>query len=296
MRWGLEGLIYLNLLLSLFFLGAAVIVSKLLINGLTVLRLPNIEGIREIFSYGIFAFASQLVGMAWQYADRILLAIFVSAGAIAYFSVPQDLTLRLLTLIAAAPTAVLMPKFAGLTDKNEMRRLYLQSTSLFLCFTLVIFVPVAVFIRDFLSLWVSPEFAKQSGLIALLFCASSIIRGAFLPYEALFRGIGRPQYYLIIITLTSLTVLGIGLLLIPKLGLLGAGYAICITPIYGIAAIAFTLIYLLKIRSLLLPIKLFVVPTVIGFICMSVALWLRSLHESSIGWFGMLGVLDLCLD
>jgi len=293
MRWGLEGLMYLNLLLSLFFLGAAIIVSKQLINGLTVLRLPNIEGIKEIFSYGIFAFASQLVGMAWQYTDRILLAIFVSAGAIAYFSVPQDMTLRLLTLIATAPAAVLMPKFAGTTDKNEMRRLYLQTTSLFLCFTLIIFVPVAVFIKDFLSLWVSPEFAKQSGLIALLFCASSIIRGAFLPYEALFRGIGRPQYYLIIISLSSLTVLGVGLLLIPKLGLLGAGYAICITPIYGIAAIAFTLIYLLKIRSLLLPIKLFIVPALIGFICMSIAIWIRSLHESAIGWLGMLGGVGL---
>ena len=288
MAWGLEGLIYLNLFLSLFFLVMVVVASKRLIAGLVVWRFPSREGIREVFGYGVYAFASQLVGMGWQYTDRILLGIFVSAGAIAYFSVPQDLVMRLLTLIAAAPAAVLMPKFAGVVNNDRLKQLYLQATSLFLCLSIIVFVPLAVFIKDFLSLWISPEFARQSGLIALLFCASSIIRGAFLPYEALFRGIGRPQYYLVIITLSSLTVLGMGLLLIPKLGLMGAGYAICITPLLGIAAVAFTLAYVLKVRTLFLPIKLFVIPTILGFACLGGGLWMRSLYYGDLGWFVMI--------
>lgn len=283
----LEGLMFLNLLLSLFFLAAALITSKRLIAGLVFWGLPSRQAIREVFGYGIYAFASQLVGIGWQYADRILLGVFVSASAIAYFSVPQDLVMRLLTLIAAAPAAALMPKFAGITDRDRLRELYMQSTSLFLCLTIIVFVPLAVFVKDFLNLWVSPDFAQQSGLIALLFCASSIIRGAFVPYEALFRGIGRPQYYLVIILMSSLTVLATGLLLIPKLGLQGAGYAICITPIWGIAAVTFTLFYLLKIRSLLLPIKLFVIPTIIGIVCLGGALWARDGLSDHLGWLEM---------
>jgi O-antigen/teichoic acid export membrane protein len=177
-----------------------------------------------------------------------------------------------------------MPRFAGISDPAELRRIYLQSTSMFLCFSIVVFVPLAVFFADFLKLWISGRFAQEGALIGFLLAASTIIRGAFLPYEALFRGIGRPQYCLAVTILSSTTVLLADLILIPRLGLLGAGYALCISPVWGIVAVIFTLVRILRLRSWMTPVRTLLLPALLGFGCLVVGLWVRRQLPEHFDW------------
>ncbi len=245
---GLAGLIQLNIVLGLFLLLAGPCVARRLVPGIRLLASPSRRGLREVFGYGVFAFLSRMVGSIWQHADKLLLGVFLGTEAVVYFAVPQQIALRVLGLCGTAG-GVLMPKFSSVRRRSELRRLWLLATRTLLYFSLAAFVPMTVLIREFLAMWVPPEigdFAVQGGTVAMIIAASCIIRGAFPPYETLFRGLGKPQYYLAVITLSSLTILLADLILIPTYGLTGAGVAYCISPVWGLAAIAFCWKRLLK--------------------------------------------------
>jgi len=69
---------------------AVVITARLLLPSLSI-RLSLVRaGLAEVSGYSFFVFLSQIVGMAWQHADRLLLGFFVGAGSVALFAVPRS--------------------------------------------------------------------------------------------------------------------------------------------------------------------------------------------------------------
>jgi O-antigen/teichoic acid export membrane protein len=287
--WGIMGLILWSAAAGLFLLAATVLLVKYLIPDLSLWQMPSRQGFREVFGYGVFAFLSQLLGLVWQYADRLLLGAFVGASAIAFFAVPQELAMRFLGLAAAAG-AVLFPKFSRTEDMKRIKVLYVQSTSALLFLTVMLFVPLAVLFPDFIRLWVSTGFAEESRHVAVIIAASCIIRGAFIPYEGLFRGIGKPQYYLVVIALSSMTVLLCDLVLIPRYGIRGAGYAFCLSPLWGVAAIVFAWHRVLRNASFGELFRCAGGPCLVGFAMLAVGCWMRSFCKPDIGWLAMIGL------
>jgi len=235
---GLVALVAWNLVVGVVFLFMTGGVALAMVPGLRIVAIPSLDGLREVFGYGLYAFLAQLVGMIWRYADRVLLAAFVGVGAVAQFAVPQQLVLRVLGLASAA-AAVLMPKFSACDKQSDLKSMYLHSTNVLLSVSVSIFVPLAVLMPDFLKLWVSSDFALVSGYVGTVLAASCLVRGAFMPYEALFRGLGKPQYYLVVVALASGTVLLADVALIPHVGIAGAAYAYAIAPVWGFGAIVF---------------------------------------------------------
>jgi O-antigen/teichoic acid export membrane protein len=148
-------------------------------------------------------------------------------------------------------------------------------------------VPLAVLMEDFLRLWISDDFATQSGFVATIVAASCLVRGAFLPYEALFRGLGKPQYYLVVVALASGTVLLTDLILIPRFGLAGAGYAYCLAPIWGFASICFVWFRILKMRNLPQLMTLVFGRMLIGLAVLAGCYWLHSLVDPVPTWIGL---------
>ena len=178
--YGLVGLILCDVAVGTLLLLTTAIMAAYIVPDFRLWRLPSGRGLREVFGYGVFAFLSQIFGLVWQYADRLLLGAFIGASAIAFFAVPQELAMRFLGLVGAAG-AVLFPKFSRTDDKQFIKTIYLQSTSALLSLTLLLFVPLAALFPDFIRLWVSPAFAKESGHIAVLIASSCLIRGRSSP-------------------------------------------------------------------------------------------------------------------
>jgi O-antigen/teichoic acid export membrane protein len=287
--YGLVGLVAWGALLSALVLVANVAVATTLVSGVRVWPGVSREGLREVFGYGVFVLAGQLFGLAWQYADRVILGAFVGTGAVALFAVPHELVFRVLAL-AGAGAAVLMPRFAGTQSEGDMTSLYLRSTAVFISLSVTLFVPFTVLVRDFLRLWISPDFAASAGPVAMLIAGSCLVRGAFLPYESLFRGIGRPQYYLFLVVLTSSTIVLLDLLLIPAYGLAGAGYSLCASPLWGLLAIVLTWRLLLRQKDYSVLVRVVLVPLALGFVCLALFFFLRRSLPPVLGWGGLFAV------
>jgi O-antigen/teichoic acid export membrane protein len=283
---GIYELVLWSVVTSLFTQIIHLFVARRLIPKIRLRPSPAKDGLKEVFGYGIFSLITNILGIVWGQADRLLLGALVNPAAVAYLSVPQQISFRGSTAVGSAG-AVLFPKFSSMEDRNQIQRLYLDATWIMLCATIVIFVPLTVLFPDFLRLWISPEFAKKSAWIGQVIAFSCIVRGAFVPYMELFKGLGKPQYLSILFFATGMTSLFVNLLLIPKFGLAGAGYCYLATVFWGFASIVFTWKHLLGMASLRPLLHATVIPIGLGLIVLVFAAIIRANIQEP-GWIGFI--------
>ena len=284
--YGLEGLVYSELILALIYVFVNYFITSTIFKKLWFLGKFSKALFKQIFSYSIYAALSQIIGLLWQYTDRILLGYFIGSAAIAYFSVPQQIIFKFLGVIAAG-SAVLFPKFSVDKINEDIKLIFKKYTLLFLMFSIILFSTLSLIIPEFLELWISPEFAAQSKDIAIILAISCMIRGAFPVYQNLFKGINKPVYNLYIIIASSLTILILDFILIPQFGLKGAGIAYLLSPLAGVVTIYFIYTKLFK-ESIRQPLLLLLVPLLIGYITFILGFYFKTYLNYQIGWVSMI--------
>ena len=234
----------------------------------------NEKDYKEIFSYGIFSFLSQIVGLVWQYCDNILLSIFIGPQAVSYFSIPMQVIGKVNSTISSG-FSVLFPKFAAEKNTTVIKSIYIKSTQLSLYLSIVIFVPMAIMIKDFLAIWISSDFAEKSGFIATILAFSYIVRGAFLPYDSLLKGLGVPQYIMYITIASSFVILLCDLLLIPTLGVNGVGYSYLLSSLIGVFVIGCIWKKYIKNKNII-AYKIFLFPYLVSIGCFTIIYYLKN--------------------
>lgn len=260
-------------------------VARRLIPKLRLLPSLDLRGLKEVFGYGIYSWLSMILNLIWEHTDRLLLGSLVGTASVAYLSVPKSIAFRI-TLAVQNAGAVLFPKFSAMEDRAKMEKLFLDSTWLLLGCTLVPFVPVTVLMPDFLRLWINPEFAARGAWVGQVIAVSCMVQGATLPYEYLVRGLGKPKIITVIYAISSLSSLTVNILLIPRLGIDGAGYCYLVSALIGLGGIVYTWRRVLAMpssRPLLRPVAL---PLATGFAVLLFLAWFRS-NLAPPGWMGM---------
>lgn len=272
--YGLKGLVIAQLSIGILSLFSVIIISKKLLPFLMLYRIPSQKDYKEIFSYGIFSFLSQIVGLVWQYCDNILLSIFIGPQAVSYFSIPMQVIGKVNSTISSG-FSVLFPKFAAEKNTTVIKSIYIKSTQLSLYLSIVIFVPMAIMIKDFLAIWISTDFAEKSGFIATILAFSYIVRGAFLPYDSLLKGLGVPQYVMYITIASSFVILLCDLLLIPTLGVNGVGYSYLLSSLIGVFVIGCIWKKYIKNENII-AYKIFLFPYLVSIGCFTIIYYLKN--------------------
>jgi len=184
---GLAGILVANAVVNIiiyFF------VAHHLIPGVRCFPCTRKDGLKEVFSYGVFSFINQLIGSISLYLDRFILGIFFGTADVGYLTAPKDLLMKAQGLSAAAGRA-LFPRFSAMEEGAEMERLYSFSLWALTSFSVIIFIPIAIILPVFLSLWVSPEFAEHSAGVARLMALGLAFNGGTGAYFSLLKGTGR---------------------------------------------------------------------------------------------------------
>lgn len=280
--YGLIGIVFSEAILAIIISVVNYIYSSKLLGTFRLIGMPSVATFKEIFNYSIIAFITQMVGLLWQYTDRILLGYFIGSAAIAYFSVPQQIIFKILGLVAAA-SVVLFPRFSVDKLDETAKLLYKEFTLIGLIFTMIVFSTLSLIIKDFIALWISPAFAAETQSIAIILAMSCMIRGAFPVYESLFKGIGKPVFNMYIVIASSLIIVVLDFLLIPKLGLNGAGIAYLVSPLAGVSAIILIWRKILN-ESLLEPLKKYLIPLVLSFSLLGMSFLIKTRFEISQSW------------
>lgn len=291
--YGLVALMWGSLAIAFLALLALIVMARRLIPYLAI-SWPGMNGFKQILSYGVFIFLGQMVGLLWQYGDSILLSSFIGPVAVAFFSVPMQLVGKCFQVITAG-ISVMFPRFAAKggdfqSRRKEIGELYLTGTQAGLLGSIFICVPLAVMLPDFLRLWISPEFSKNTCGIGTVLAGSYIIRGAFLAYDALLKGLGYPRIIFLVTLFSSLMIVGVDVVLIPIWGLNGVGFAYIVSPVVGIITIVWIFKRLLQLDMLYFFTEI-VVPYLLGLILLFAGIWIRSqAWWPEMGWVGFITI------
>ena len=157
---------------------------------------PSLDGscIVPLVRFGGWMTVNNVIGPLLSYADRFLIGALVSVSAVAYYSAPVDMVLRL-TVVPVAVVGVLFPAFAMSLNQDPTRAGLLLSRGLKYVF-LVIFPVVLVivtFAPEGLRLWLGPTFALNAASV-LRWVAAGVFLNAIstLPF-VLIQSAGRPD-------------------------------------------------------------------------------------------------------
>lgn len=209
---------------------ACVAYIALAYHGLPDLRGPfrlRGQALRRLVAYGGWVSVSNVASPVMLYLDRYVIGWLIGLSAVAYYTAPYDVIVRL----AVIPASVVPPLFSafsalgGIGDVNRLAQLY-RRTARYLALTMApLALSLIVLARPGLGAWLGRDFAQHSTLPAQILCVGMAVNAlAQLPFATL-QAIGRAdltaKFHLIELPLYLMALW----LLVSRLGITGAALA-----------------------------------------------------------------------
>jgi len=209
----------LNLIISVIFLRSAIKIKFIL---------PDLSYISEIKQTLYPMFGTIIFHNITSRVALILLGIWASSIDIAIFSVAQRTSI-LISFFIFAVNAVISPRFASLYNRNdlqELKKIAIFSVNLLFVSCFPIFILMVCFPKPILALFGSEYLVGSNILIILSFGQFiSVISGSVI---MLLQMTGHQNEVLVNSVITFIVVLILGIILIPKYGIMGAAIVCCL--------------------------------------------------------------------
>lgn len=152
------------------------------------------ELMKRLLSFGGWMTVSNIAAPLLLYLGRLLIAVLVSAEAVAYFSTPYDVVVNLL-IIPGVFVGVLFPAFTQLLQQHPagIRALYRRSMTQTGLLMLPLCVITFVLAKPGLAWWINEEFSANGYRVAQLLAIGVFINCFGHLSQALIQAYGRPD-------------------------------------------------------------------------------------------------------
>ncbi len=192
----------------------------------------NRQRIRELFNYGLVSF---LIVMAWIVifsTDNIVVGMFISTQAVAYFNIAGTIINNLRSIVASIGTP-LVPVISHLdatSDLAEIAALHRKTVRYLYYISTLIGVGVFFFGRQFVGLWMGPGFDTTVTILFILIAPACIYLPQMITNSVLL-GIGRHPTLLYILGVEALANIGLSLALVHVWGVYGVALGTAIPQV-----------------------------------------------------------------
>ncbi len=178
--------------------------------------------IRELLGYGFISFFIVAGWMIVFQSDNIVIGLFISATAVAYYNIAGTLInyLRLLINAIGVPLVPAISHIDALGDRAQVAGLYARLTRYLFYLTTCICAITLMFGAKFIYTWMGPEFIQTVKVLHILIVPVSL----YLPQvvaNSILLGIGKHRPLLYILLVESAVNLGLSLILVRPLGIYG---------------------------------------------------------------------------
>jgi O-antigen/teichoic acid export membrane protein len=202
----------------------------------------------EVFSFGCFSWLQTLAGCIFSYADRLLIGFMLGASSVAYYSICVQAAQPIHGLIAAGLHFLfphLSARMAG-TPANELRSVVLKVLSLNVALVLLLCLPLMIFSKLILRLWMGAAFAQQNWMVLSIVALGFGLLALNITGHYALLAMEQVRLVAILNLLGGAAMLATVVLLAPRLGLIGAALG---RLLYG----PITLLLYFRLRSMLTP-------------------------------------------
>jgi len=178
----------------------------------------------EILSFGFYTWLQNVAGVIFGQTDRLLIGVFSSTSAVAYYTICVQLAQPVHGLLSAAFN-LLFPHISARHEAGDARgsqRVYRLAIVVNIVVTILLCAPLVVFGKQILSLWMGPRFATNAySLLVLLAIAFGILSLNVVPHYTLLA-LGKARFVSMVNLAGGALSLIASAVLIPFLGPLGA--------------------------------------------------------------------------
>ena len=182
---------------------------------------------KEVLGFGCYSWIQNAAGVAFSQSDRLLIAAMLGTTPLAYYTLCVQIAQQVHGFATGA-FGFLFPHISARQEsgnKRAVRRVFRLAVLVNLALALVLALPLVLFGRKILTLWMGSTFAEHAyvvlAVLAVAFCALSV---NVAPHFTLL-GLGKVRFVSLMNVFGGALSLGAAALLIPAFGLIGAAAA-----------------------------------------------------------------------
>jgi O-antigen/teichoic acid export membrane protein len=253
---------------------------------------PAWEGsaFRRSFRFGFWQTISQVGGLAANQTDKYVLGILMPMSAVGMYNIALKVEQNAY-LIVYKMSEVLFPTFSHLQGQDNKKResmAVMRSSWLLSMLASTILVPVIIWSQDFMRLWVGALVAADTYRVLQVITLAGLLGSGTSVGIFYLMGIGKTNWSAVTSVLTGIVVLAGSLLLIPRLGLLGAGWGNVLSMFVrvGVVSAMWHVFFKPEMRWLVYVSAVYG-PTLIGLFLGAGFLTLKSHLHLAPGWIGL---------
>ena len=223
---GIVGLMVATLVIAAIEMLLQMAVARRVAGGISMI--PTVTNMtREVFSYGCFSWIQAFAAVVFSYADRLVVGALLGTTAIAYYTICTQATQPIHGLTAAGFNFLFPHLSCRMETETSLHTRHLVRWAILanIAFVLMVCIPLAVFGKTILRVWMGAAFANDARVIfPILALGFGALAMNVVPYYALLA-LGHVRLITILNLVGGVATIVVAGLLIPVIGLPGAAVA-----------------------------------------------------------------------
>lgn len=190
----------------------------------------NRDAFRRTFGFGLWQMFNHMGGILAGQSQRWLLGVLLPLATVGFYNIAFQIG-TIAGIIAYRIGMVVFPAVSQLQGQGQDERaayLSIQASWMVVTLTVALLVPMAVFAQDIVALWINPYFAEQTVAVTRILCLTAAIGAMFAVPSFYLLGTGRVKWLAAMSFVYGLLSLAGAAVLIPVMGLEGAGWGYAI--------------------------------------------------------------------
>ncbi len=226
--FGLRGLATITIAINVLSLIIFTIVARGLLPGIRFRPGFDRAALAELMRFGSMKFINQAAVQVIFHVDRLIVGAFLPIAAVSYYGVPVSICQKFI-LVQQAVNQAFFPAATALhtlEDRTSLRQLYQSALKLGLTALLPLMILPSVLAWPLLAAWIGPSFADSAApILAVLAIAYGIVAVSSVAGFAA-DATGHPGWNAGFTVASAILNLSLALILVPRLGAIGAAYAL----------------------------------------------------------------------
>tara|TARA_Y100000310_G_C20698261_1_gene827258 strand:+ start:3376 stop:4863 length:1488 start_codon:yes stop_codon:yes gene_type:complete len=272
---GLNSPIIAYLITPLFLIGifGYILIFKVFPNFLKISSKFNKNLVKKLSKYGIFLMATQVGGIILGHTDILMLTYFSGLSQVALYSIALPLS-KLFIYFPRAIGGIMIPLTSEMWAKDEKFKIIQGIQSLYK-YSMIVIIPLVLVTISYSSFIIEILYGSQYVLAAntLKILVIGMIFAALLSINIkFFAGIGKPAITSLLIYVGAIFNLIVNIILIPKIGIIGAAIS---TSISYIMMMMISMIKLKKYIEIKYPLLIWIKTIIASLIFFSIIAFLK---------------------
>jgi lipopolysaccharide exporter len=189
-------------------------------------RDASVKMLRELGRYGRFVGAGNILNVANNTADNMLIGRLLGTTSLGFYSVAFRLALLPNSVIGYVVGRVMFSVYSSLQhDRAAVKRVYLQNLQRIAIFALPVGLMLILAARPIVLTLLGEKWSPAIAPLRIL-AVFGLVKSFLAPSGEVFKGLGHPKYSLIFEAVFSVPVIAGLAVLVPAYGLIGAPLAL----------------------------------------------------------------------